>query len=50
MKKRKVVEKHATMDEPVYDKLVHIAKKEDRTMRAVISRLINNEFERIKNA
>lgn len=44
MKKQK--EKHITVMEDTFSKLRIISKREDRTMRAVITRLINNEFQK----
>jgi len=47
--KKKIVERHATLEESVFEKLRTIAKKEDRSMRAVLTRLINKAFEDMKN-
>lgn len=44
-----IVEKHVTVEEGVFAKLRTIAKKEERTMRAVLTRLINKAFEEMKN-
>lgn len=44
-----IVEKHVTLEESVFKKLRTLAKKEDRTMRAVLTRLINKAFEEMKN-
>jgi len=45
-----IVEKHLTVEEGVFAKLRAIAKKEDRTMRAVLTRLINKAFKEMKDA
>lgn len=45
----KIVEKHLTVDQDRFDKVVAIAKHEDRKYRAVISRLIDKAFEEMKN-
>jgi len=44
-----IEEKHLTVEKNVFDKLRTMAKKEDRTMRAVLTRLINKAFEEMKN-
>jgi len=44
-----IVEKHVTIEQGVFAKLRTIAKKEDRTMRAVLTRLINKAFEEMSN-
>ena len=44
-----IVEKHVTIEEGVFKKLRTISKKEERTMRAVLTRLINKAFEEMKN-
>lgn len=46
---KKIVEKHVTIEESVFKKLKTLAAKEARTMRAVLTRLINNAFEENKN-
>lgn len=43
-----ISEKHVTIEESVFAKLRAIAKREDRTMRAVLHRLINKAFEEMK--
>jgi len=47
--RKKIVEKHITVDELIFDKLKLIAKKEDRKYRAVVTRLINKAFEEMKD-
>ena len=42
----KIIEKHITIEESVFKKLRLIAKTEDRTMRAVVTRLINLTFDK----
>jgi len=49
MGEKKIVEKHITVDEPIFDKLNLICKKENRSKRAVVTRLINKAFEEMKN-
>lgn len=44
----KVVEKHVTIEDSVFTKLKAIAKRENRTMRAILHRLINSEFDKDK--
>ena len=44
----KVVEKHVTIEDSVFAKLKVISKRENRTMRAVLHRLINSEFDKDK--
>ena len=48
MSKDKIVEKHVTIEETIFNKLRIIAKREDRTMRAVLHRLINEKFNKEK--
>lgn len=43
---KKIIEKHITVTDEIHSKLRTIAKRENRTMRAVVSRLIENEFKR----
>ena len=45
---KKIVEKHVTIEESIFKKLKTIAKKEDRTMRSVLHRLINDAFNNLK--
>ncbi len=42
-----IVEKHVTIEEGIFAKLRAIAKKENRTMRAVLTRLINKAFDEV---
>lgn len=44
----KIVEKHATLTEETFNKLRAMAKVEQRTMRAVLTRLIDKAFEEMK--
>jgi len=46
---KKIVEKHVTIEKSVFEKLKTLATKEARTMRAVLTRLINKAFEEHKN-
>jgi len=46
---KKIIEKHITVTDEIHSKLRTIAKREHRTMRAVASRLIENEFKRKKD-
>lgn len=41
-----MIEKHISVEESVWKKLRTMAKEQDRTMRAVISRLINDAFDK----
>ena len=42
---KKIVEKHVTLEESVFKKLRAMAKREDRSMRAVLTRLIKKAIE-----
>jgi hypothetical protein len=46
MKVKKIEEKHVTILPEVHLKLQELAKKEHRTMRAVVTRLIEKEHEK----
>jgi len=43
--KKKIVEKHVTVDESVHNMLRILAKEQRRSMRAVISKLVEDEFQ-----
>lgn len=48
MKNKGVVEKHITVDESYHNMLRALAEKQRRTMRAVVSLLIKEAFEKDK--
>lgn len=43
--KSKVEEKHISVTKEIHDKLKHIAKKQNRTMRGVVSMWVEKEME-----
>ena len=42
---KKIIEKHVTIEETMFMKLRVIATREERTMRAVLHRLISKAYE-----